>query len=472
MTTLTLHGHFASLGNFGHSLRANCYVIKAQCVDEIAEAFQLARRNGLTVTVRGAGRSYNDAALNGGGIVLDLSGLNHVLEWDPQTGRVTVEPGVTVQQLWQHTVEAGWWPPVVSGTMFTTLGGCLGANIHGKNNYRMGPIGEHVLEFTALLPTGAQVTCSPTRNGDLFYAMIGGLGMLGVFTSITLQMKRIHSGLLEVRARPSHNLHEHLGDLLENAPGSDYIVGWLDSMVGGKALGRGQVHSARYLQEGEDPDARDTLLLKNQVLPPRIMGVFPKSILYIFMKPFGNNLAWGGVNTAKYLMSLRRHTFRQSHAAFHFLLDYVPNWELAYGRGGVIQYQSFLPTEAAEPAWSEMLALSIRRGLPSYLGVTKRHRPDKFLLSHALDGFSLALDFKVTDGRRARLSQLLQDFDRIVLEAGGRFYFAKNSETTAESTRRFLGDEAVAQFKRLKKRCDPNGLLESDLYRRVFEGGD
>jgi FAD/FMN-containing dehydrogenase len=101
--------------------------------------------------------------------------------------------------------------------------------------------------------------------------------------------------------------------------------------------------------------------------------------------------------------------------------------------------------------------------------VTKRHRPDDFLLTHAVDGFSLALDFKVTDGKRARLASLLQDFDRIVLDAGGRFYFAKNSETTAETARRFLGEATIQKFRALKKRCDPNNLLESDLYRRVFE---
>jgi hypothetical protein len=319
-----------------------------------------------------------------------------------------------------------------------------------------------------MLPTGAEVSCSPKKNGDLFYSMISGLGMLGIFTSITMQMKRIHSGLLEVSARPSHNLHEHLTDLAENAPDNDYIVGWLDTMVGGKALGRGQIHAARYLHEGEDPNAQSTMLLKNQVLPARIIGVFPKSILYLFMKPLGNNPGWGAVNAAKYLSSLPRHTFRQSHAAFHFLLDYVPNWELAYGPGGLIQYQSFLPKEHAEAAWQEIIGMSVKRGLPSYLGVTKRHRPDPFLLSHGVDGFSLALDFKVTNGNRPKLSRMLQDFDRIVLEAGGRFYFAKNSETTHESTLKFLGEKTVAEFKKLKKRCDPDGLLESDLYRRVF----
>jgi FAD/FMN-containing dehydrogenase len=326
----------------------------------------------------------------------------------------------------------------------------------------MGTIGEHVTEFTAILPTGAEITCSPTKNGDLFYSMISGLGMLGVITTVTLQMKKVESGLLEVHAWPTRTLEEQINSLLEGAPNYDYIVGWLDTITSD----HGQIHAANYVHD--DPEPMKTMQLSYQTLPSRLFGVMPKSLLHYFMTPFVNNLGWGAVNIAKYIASLPRHTFRQSHAAFHFLLDYVPNWELSYGRNGLIQYQSFLPKETALKTWTEMLATSKKRGLPSYLGVTKRHRSDRFLLSHALDGLSLALDFKITDRNRARLSEMLGEFDQMVLEAGGRFYFAKNSETTAETTRAFLGDEAVEKFIKLKKRTDPNGLLESDLYRRIF----
>jgi decaprenylphospho-beta-D-ribofuranose 2-oxidase len=456
---------YTVLENFGHSLSASSYLFQPENIEEIGQAFKFSRDNGLTVTLRGAGRSYNDASLNGGGVVLDLRKMNLILEWDPVTGRVRLEPGVTLQTLWQTILPDGWWPPVVSGTMTTTLGGCLAANIHGKNNFHKGPIGEHVIEFTALLPTGAEVSCSPKMNGDLFRAMIGGFGMLGVFTSITLQMEKTISGLLEVHALPTHTLSEQLKILEEDAPKYDYIVGWLDCIT----IGHGQVHAANYLHEGEDPDPQKTIQVAYQTLPGRLFGVVPKNLLHYFMTPFVNNFGWWGVNTAKYIASLRRHTFRESHAAFHFLLDYVPNWELSYGRGGLIEHQSFLPKETALAAWTEMLSLAKKRGLPSYLGVTKRHRPDNFLLTHAVDGFSLAMDFKVTNGNHARLAQLLQDFDRIVLDAGGRFYFAKNSETSVETARRFLGEKTITTFRMLKKRCDPDNLLESDLYRRVFD---
>jgi FAD/FMN-containing dehydrogenase len=459
---------FTQLENFGHSLKASSYCIKIQQTEDIYETFQLAKKLGLKVTARGTGISYNDVSLNGGGIVLDMTGMNLIQEWNPSTGLVRCESGVTLEKLWKHVEPDGWWPPVVSGTMKTTLGGCLSTNIHGKNNFQAGPIGEHVVEFTAMTPTGALVTCSPKKNADLFYAMISGLGMLGIFTSITLQMKRIHSGLISVDAWHVPNLSGQLNSLLEHASDHDYIVGWLDTFAAGKALGRGQIHGARNLKEGEDPQAQKTMQLAYQHLPDRLFGVMPKSLLHYFMSPFVNNLGWRTVNLAKYMASLRSHTFRQSHAEFHFLLDYVPDWELSVGRGGLIQYQSFLPKETAEDAWREIIELSVRRGLPSYLGVTKRHRPDNFLLTHAVDGFSLAMDFKVTDRNRIKMRQMLQEFDEIVLQHGGRFYFAKNSETSAESTRRFLGDEALAKFKKLKQRCDPNHLLESDLYRRLF----
>jgi len=455
--------------NFGHSLRLPSYYYRPESLDDIKPFLDIAQDAGLTINLRGAGRSYNDAALNAGGIILDLQAINRILKWDPETGLISCEPGVTIKQLWQHVLSTGWWPPVVSGTMTTTLGGCLGMNIHGKNNFKAGTIGEHVLEFTALLPTGAEVTCSPHKNGDLFRSMIGGMGMLGIFTSITMQMNRMHSGLLDIQAWNAPDLGVQLDDLDSRKDQADYIVGWVDCTARGRGLGRGQLHQANYLPEGADPDPTQTLKVDFQTLPAKFFGLVPKSLLHYFMAPFMNNTGTRLVNTAKFLLG-RDKSFRQSHASFHFLLDYVPDWELSYGRQGLIQYQSFLPKETALKTWSEMLKLSHQRNLPAYLGVTKRHRPDGFLLSHAVNGYSLALDFKITSGNRRHLASMMQEFDNLVLQAGGRFYFAKNSETKPETALVFLGQETIAKFRALKKRCDPDHLLDSGLYRRVFEG--
>jgi len=459
------------LSGFGRSSSSLAYLYRPTRVEEVVELFAMAARQGLTVGLRGSGRSYGDAALNGGQIVLDFRRMNRILEWNPATGVIRVEPGVTIQQLWQYTLEDGYWPPVVPGTMFPTLGGCLGMNIHGKNNYRVGPIGEHVLAFTALLPNGETVACSRAENSDLFHALISGAGLLGVFTSITLKLKKIYSGQVQVHGWATANLRETMTAIEEFKTERDYVVGWIDSIVGGAALGRGQIHTANYLAEGEDPRAAQTLRPDYQILPDTFFGLVPKSSLWMFMRPFGNNFGWGLVNTAKYLSARyyeHQKKYWQSLVAFSFLLDYVPNFEKAYGSGGLIQYQVFLPKETALAVYQEILLRSQKRGLPSYLAVIKRHRPDQFLFTHATDGYSLALDFRVTRQNARALQEMTNDLNRLVAEAGGRFYFAKDSTLTPHIAARYLGDETLARFHALKQRCDPQHLLQTELYRRVF----
>jgi FAD/FMN-containing dehydrogenase len=225
------------------------------------------------------------------------------------------------------------------------------------------------------------------------------------------------------------------------------------------------------LKEGEDANPAATLRVEHQDLPARLLGVVPKSALPPLMAPFVNNFGAGLVNAAKYFADRtlgHQKTYRQSLVAFNFLFDYIPNWERIYGRGGLIQHQSFLPKEQACAAYAELLALCKRRGLPSYLVVLKRHRPDRFLLTNSVDGYSLAMDFRVTRANAARLIALAADLDEIVLSAGGRFYFAKDSTLDAARVRRYLGEGTIAQLRKLKEQVDPQQLLQHDLYRRCL----
>ncbi len=458
----------ARLENIGHSLEGGAWLFQPESAEDIPPLFHLARRHGLTVALRGAGRSYGDAAMNTGQLVLDLTKLTRILKWDAQHGRITAEPGVTLEQLWKHVLTDGWWPPVVSGTMYTTLGGCLAANIHGKNNWQAGPIGEHVVEFEALLPSGKKVKCSPRKNSEMFHSMISGMGLLGVFTSITLQLKQLASGNVEVHAWTEPTLARMLA-ALDQHKSSDYVVGWVDCLARGRALGRGQLHTARYLKPGEDADPDRSLRVDAQKPRGGLLGLLPKRLMPLAMAPFANNLGTWAVNTGKYWSNRffeQHHTFKQSLAGFNFLLDYYPIAD--FGGSGFIQYQSFIPKDAALDTFTAILQLCQRAGLLSYAGVLKRHRPDAFLFSHAVDGYSLALDFRVTPRNRVRLVQLAAQLDQLVLDAGGRFYFAKDSTLTRQVVASYLGAPALARFRKLKHKADPHSLLQTDLYRRCL----
>jgi FAD/FMN-containing dehydrogenase len=460
---------------WGMSTDAVAYVYRPSTLQGIRDVFEVARLSGRSIAFRGAGRSYGDAALNSENIILDLTRFCRILQWSPDTGIIKVESGVTIRQLWEYTLPDGWWPPVVPGTMFPTLGGCASMNIHGKNNFRVGPIGDHIIEFEILLPTGELKRCSREENADLFRAAIGGFGMLGCFTSITLGMKKVYSGLLDVEAISVGSLDAMIKVFEERMDDADYLVGWIDGLAGGASAGRGVVHEANYLKPGDDPNPAQTLRLENQQLPDTIFGILPKSTLWRFMRPFLNNFGVRLINTAKFyasaLLDRDGRSFRQAHAAFAFLLDYVPNWKRSYGPGGLIQYQSFIPAATAARAFKDQLALAQRSGHPPYLAVFKRHRKDCFLMTHSVDGYSLALDFRITRRNRREIWALAAKLDNIVLEAGGRFYFAKDSTLGAGAAAQYLGAEAVAEFMRLKGLCDPDGILETNLYRRLFGGG-
>jgi decaprenylphospho-beta-D-ribofuranose 2-oxidase len=456
---------------WGQASYGMAYVYRPSTVAGLAEAFALARNTGVPLGLRGAGRSYGDASINSEGILVDLTRMNRVLDWDPDSGVIDVEPGVTVEQLWRYVLGDGWWPAVVPGTMFPTIGGCLAMNVHGKNNWQEGTLGEHVLEFEAMLPSGELLVCSPASDPELFHAMIGGLGVLGCFTRIKLQLKRVYSGRLDVLALSVPNIETMLDEMDALKDEWEYVVGWVDGFAGGRAVGRGQIHAANHLAKGIDSDPAQSLRLDHQDLPDTFFGLVPKSALWRFMKPFANNIGWRMVCLARYLMAKRGsgHRVRQSLAEFNFLLDYVPHWRRAYWPEGLIQYQCFIPGGEASDGFAEILRATQASGLPSYLGVTKRHRPDDFLFTHAVDGFSMALDFRVTRRNRHRLVALAHALDEIVLSHSGRFYFAKDSTLTPDAALAYLGQETVDRFLNLKARCDPHSLLQTDLWRRVFE---
>jgi len=462
--------HLELVPAWGGASSGISYVYRPTTVDQLGELFILARKSGRSIGLRGGGNSYGDAAMNSENILLDMRRMNRILDWNPESGVARLEPGVTISQLWQYVLEDGWWPPVVTGTSMTTIGGCAAMNVHGKNAYQAGPIGDHIQEFEMMLPSGELVICSRDENDDLFYAAIGGFGMLGIFTSLTIKLKRVYSGLLDVYTQAQPDLAGMFAYFEENVDQSDYIVGWIDSFAKGSALGQGDVHRANYLPPGADLAPSQTMRLDYQHLSPNMFGFMPRSVIWLFMRPFMNNLGTALINKAKYLSGhfMGAKQIRQPHAAFHFLLDYVPDWKNSYGPGGLIQYQPFIPKETAQNAFADILRVCQRRRLPNYLTVFKRHRPDDFLMTHALDGYSLAMDFRITDKRRPRVAALTRELDDIVLAAGGRFYFAKDSTLRPEVAEAYLGQETIDKFKELKQRVDPESLLQTDLWRRVF----
>lgn len=459
------NSRMARVEGFGRNLSADGYVFRPYHISDIKEAFQMAREASLQVTLRGAGRSYGDANIGSECIILDLCRMNQIYSFNRKTGEIDCGAGVTIEQLWRTGIEDGWWPPVVSGTMHPTLGGALAMNIHGKNAFAAGTLGEHVIEIDVFCPNGDIRTLTPTS--PLFSSVISSAGLLGVITRVKLQMKRITSGDIRVLPISCQNWEEQFAAFEENRESADYMVAWIDTFGRGESSGRGLFHAGFYTEE---PPHTPTLLPQHQDLPDTILGFFPKSIVWRFLKKLNNRFCMRILNWAKHVSGRLLGNGRphlQSLVGFSFLLDYVPNWRRAYEPYGFIQYQSFVPEESARQVFIQMVEMQQERKLESFLAVMKRHRSDGFLFSHGVDGYSLALDFKLTKKNRSAIWQLAYDMNDLVNKARGRFYLAKDSTLRSDDFLQSVGKESLAQFFRAKRELDPENLLTSHLAKRI-----
>jgi len=452
------------LSGFGFSAHADGYVVPCATEDDLRRAFALARANDRPVVLRGAGRSYGDAAYRAEAVVLDLTPMNQIEAWDPATGRIIAQAGVDIDHLWRRTLPDGWWPPVVSGTSFTTVGGALAMNIHGKNHFRSGSFAEHVVRIELMTPDGQILPLRP--QDPRFRAVIGSAGLLGVVLRAEIQFKPVTSGDLRVLAFTVPDWHAQFEAMERYAGDANYLVSWVDLFATGSGAGRGVIHAAWY----PDESAPKTLTLEHQALPSKILGLVPKSQVWRALRPLNRRAGMRFINAAKYLSSRIKGNGKehcQSLVAFSFLLDYVPDWRRAYEPDGFVQFQAFVPRAAAQATFAELARRAQAAGQEAFLGVLKRHRPDPFLLTWALDGYSLAMDFRVNPALAATQTALFMKMTETVLSAGGRFYLAKDSTLTAAQFRAYLGPDAIAAFAQIHAQMDPEGLLTSALSERL-----
>ena len=403
-------------------------VYRPASVEELRDVLAGFRRRGERPVFRGAGRSYGDAALNPRGPVVELTGLSAIRAFDEESGVVRAEAGLTLGDLWRFSLPRGFWPPVVTGTMHVTLGGAVAVNVHGKNGWRRGTLAEHVREL-AVLRTEGGLDRIPAED-PRFAGLVGGR-LEEPIVEVSLGLKRVPTGYLDVEAFTTPDLAATLAAVDGAKETSEYVVAWTDCFAGGRALGRSVVHLAN---EHPAADGEPKGFSEAEQLADVKTGPLPLPLMLLGLRLTAKGPQMRLVNAAKFLAGrlAGRSRYRQSLVAFSFLLDYLPGWNEVYRPDGFLQYQLFVPKERAEEAFARAIRLQHELGVVSTLAVLKRHRADPFPHAYAPDGFSLALDFPITRRNAERLIRLCRAFDRLLLDCGGSVYRAKDGVGSVE----------------------------------------
>jgi decaprenylphospho-beta-D-ribofuranose 2-oxidase len=400
-------------------------------------------RRARGLIARGMGRSYGDAAQLRDGLVLETTSLKGI-ELDSERGVATVQAGVTIGELLDRAVPAGWMVPVVPGTQHVSIGGAIASDIHGKNHGTAGTLGSHVEELALLTASGETVEVAPERDGELFAATLGGMGLTGVILWARIRLRPVSGAVLSVDTDRVASLEEAFSVL--QSPGGSYRVAWLDLLNGPP---RGVVTRAEHVP-ASDTDrsltARPTV--RGRVTVPTW---FPAAVLRRETVRAFNALKFAATPRVK-----RGHP--ESIGAHMFPLDALDAWPRLYGPGGFVQYQLVVPYGAAGVI-SEVIGELDRARVPCYLCVLKdMGDANGAPLSFPIAGWTITLDLPRA---AAGLEPALDRCDELVAAAAGRVYLSKDARmrpATLEAMYPRLGE-----WREVRERVDPDGLWRSDL---------
>jgi decaprenylphospho-beta-D-ribofuranose 2-oxidase len=405
---------------------------------------------------RGQGRSYGDAAMLEDGLVMLTEKLSQVAGLNEATGILTAQAGATLADVINEFLPRGWFPAVVPGTKFVSLGGCVAADIHGKNHHRDGGFGAHVKEIALVLADRSRRRCSPDNDAELFWATVGGMGLTGILTDISFQLIPVETSYLVVQHHQAEDLDASFRVLSDQAWDDHYTVAWIDCLAKGSKLGRGVLMRGHHAARSDLPAAvRDRPYSKPR--QQRNLGFdFPSWTL--------NSTGMKAFNELYYrLQGRRQRPFIADYESFFFPLDRIGNWNRIYGKRGFVQYQCVLPGAEAYEGMQALLERLATARRPSFLSVLKRFGPQgPGLLSFPFEGYTLTLDLPVDDHE---LFPFLDRLDAIVLRHGGRVYLAKDARLAATAFRAMY--PRLAEWLRIKSEVDPENRFDSDLARRL-----
>jgi FAD/FMN-containing dehydrogenase len=394
----------------------------------------------------GNGRSYGDSCLNDGGILLHTRGLDRFIAFDPTTGILSCEAGTLFADILDLVVPQGWFLPVTPGTRFVTVGGAIANDVHGKNHHRAGTFGHHVREFELLRSDGSRIRCAPAENSAWFAATLGGLGLTGLITCATFQLRRIAGPWMVTESHRFRDLSEFFALSVASDQDYEYTVAWIDCAAKGTALGRGLFSRANHAP------AR-----------PHERPAAPKRRLSVPITPpisLINPLSLRAFNQLYYHRQRGKVVHAVTHyEPFFYPLDSIGAWNRVYGPRGFLQYQCVVPPGLAQVTIAKLARMISAAGGGSFLAVLKQfgERVSPGMLSFPRPGATLALDFPF---HGARTLDLLNRLDDVVAEAGGAVYPAKDARMSGARFRQYF-----PAWETFSNYIDPR--FSSSFWRRV-----
>jgi decaprenylphospho-beta-D-ribofuranose 2-oxidase len=443
------------LTGWGRTAPSRATVHRPRDLDHIVSRVTAPSARG--VIPRGLGRSYGDAAQNAGGDVLSSRNLDAVLALDVDKGTVTVESGVSLDTLLRVLLPLGWFPMVIPGTSYVTVGGAIASDIHGK--FRHGSFADYVERMRIVTPARGACTLEPDADANAFWATSGGMGLTGVITEATLRLQPVETSRIVCDTERTADVDDCMARMLDGDHDYQYSVAWIDCLASGGRLGRGVLSRGNHATLDDMP-ASDRSTAR-EYAPRTLLGAppwLPNGLINVL-----SVLAFNEMWFRKAPRTRHRHV--EGIKPFFFPLDGVRDWNRIYGSHGLVQYQFVVPFGAEQVVRTALERFSAAR-VPTFLAVLKRFEHDsRSLMGFPISGWTLALDMPASPAFGA----LLDGLDELVVAAGGRIYLTKDARVRPELLAAMY--PRIDEWRAARATLDPDNLLRSDMDRRLDLSG-
>ncbi len=425
---------------WGNYPKIECKRYKFNTIEELGEIID----SKSPLIPYGNGRSYGDSAL--AHHIIETRQRDYFIDFDEKSGLLYIEAGVLLSEILEHFVPRGWFLKITPGTKLITIGGAIASDVHGKNHHKEGCFSSCVKEFEIMLPDGKIVTCTPKDTPNLWRATCGGQGLTGVILRAKIYLKKIESKYIRQTTIKTANLKETF-EAFEEYSDMPYSVAWIDCLAKGEDIGKSLLMVGDFDSDGE----LDYRLKDTKTIPID----FPVFALNSWSVRAFNMLYYGRV---KEKISKQRVDID----TFFYPLDAIGDWNRIYGKRGFTQYQFILPKESSFEGLQRILKEISNSGKGSFLAVLKLYgKANNNWLSFPMEGYSLALDFKIESG----LFELLDRLDRIVVEYGGRIYLTKDVRVSKDIFEK--GYPNIDKFREFREKNGMSGVFESLQSKRL-----
>ncbi|MCH9019158.1 MAG: FAD-binding oxidoreductase [Proteobacteria bacterium] len=403
----------------------------------------------VKMAVQGGGISLTAASFGGGARVINMRRFNRLLGFDPERGTVEAEAGITLGRLSAFLVKRGFTVPVQPAHPQITLGGCIAANVHGKNPYRDGLFGGLVERLRLFHPAHGELMLSREQNGDLFDLTCGGYGLTGMIVSARIRIAPLGGNCCEVTHIRVADLADTFARLDELKESHDLLYSWNDLARFDRHMGRGYVVAGTFVDREPAPAGPRRL----PRLDPHRGSVARLSLINPVTLPALTALYYRASRGAgPRILDLTRALFPAVERTFYFS---------AYGRAGFIEHQILVPDSRRLDYLGEFEALVRRHRQPIGLASLKLLQGRQRLLHFDGSGVSFCLHLPNRPGPRA----LLEELDALNSQYGVITNLIKDSRLSAVTAR-----HQYPEFDRFVGRLgafDPGRLFVSALSERM-----